>query len=271
MRARIRAPTAMQARQPHGNEDYPAEQDAPATRPIRREAGYEHDGYYHGRASAGRRRNIYEDVPPSRRRLGIMAIAGVFALAVIGTAGAFGYRAMFGSSGSTRPPPVIKAEPAPSKIVPATTGKDAQSNKLITDRDRTSAARARNWCRARSSRSTSRQWPRCRNQRRRRRSVAAWSRPSRRKSAPLPFVRISHGRRRRAVIAARSSRRAAPRAVPAPPPQAPAPHRRHRRARLSRHRDGATPSRISHRLARACAAARAHRPHRPPTAMRRCR
>ncbi len=63
-----------------------------------------------------------------------MAIAGVAALAVIGTAGAFGYRAFVGSSGSTKPPPVIKADTAPSKIVPATTGKDTQSNKLITDR-----------------------------------------------------------------------------------------------------------------------------------------
>jgi len=64
----------------------------------------------------------------------VMAIAGVAALAVIGTAGAFGYRALVGSSGPTKPPPVIKADTAPSKIVPATTGKDAQSNKLITDR-----------------------------------------------------------------------------------------------------------------------------------------
>ena len=53
---------------------------------------------------------------------------------MIGTAGAFGYRALVGSSASTKPPPVIKADTAPSKIVPATTGKDAQSNKLITDR-----------------------------------------------------------------------------------------------------------------------------------------
>ena len=75
-----------------------------------------------------------EDAPPSRRRMVVMAIAGVAALAVIGTAGAFGYRALVGSSGSTKPPPVIKADTAPSKIVPATTGKDAQSNKLITDR-----------------------------------------------------------------------------------------------------------------------------------------
>jgi len=76
----------------------------------------------------------YEDARPSRRRIAIMAIAGVVALAVIGTAGAFGYRALVGSSGSTKPPPVIKADTAPSKIVPATAGKDAQSNKLITDR-----------------------------------------------------------------------------------------------------------------------------------------
>jgi hypothetical protein len=63
-----------------------------------------------------------------------MAIAGVFALALIGTAGAFGYRALFGSSGSPQPPPVIKADTGPSKIVPAASGKDTQSNKLITER-----------------------------------------------------------------------------------------------------------------------------------------
>ncbi len=76
----------------------------------------------------------YEDAPPSRRRLGIMAVAGVLVLAVIGTAGAFGYRALFGSSVSSKPPPVIKADAGPSKIVPATNGKDTQSSKLITDR-----------------------------------------------------------------------------------------------------------------------------------------
>jgi hypothetical protein len=76
----------------------------------------------------------YEDARPSRRRVVVMAIAGVAALAVIGAAGTFGYRALVGSSGSTKPPPVIKADTGPSKIVPATTGKDAQSNKLITDR-----------------------------------------------------------------------------------------------------------------------------------------
>ncbi len=77
--------------------------------------------------------DFYDDVPPSRRRMGVLVIAGVFALAVIGTAGAFGYRALFGSSSSSLPPPVIKADSAPSKIVPAS-AKDTQSSKQITDR-----------------------------------------------------------------------------------------------------------------------------------------
>ena len=78
--------------------------------------------------------DYYDDAPPNRRRIGIIAIAGVFALAVIGTAGAFGYRAIFGSSSSSTPPPVIKADTAPSKIVPATASKDVQDSKMITDR-----------------------------------------------------------------------------------------------------------------------------------------
>ena len=64
--------------------------------------------------------------------MGIMAIAAVFALAVVGTAGALGYRAVFGSSDSSKPPPVIKADTAPSKIVPANANK--APNKLIYDR-----------------------------------------------------------------------------------------------------------------------------------------
>jgi hypothetical protein len=106
----------------HGGRGYPSGQ-----------ADYQDDSYAHDTAQFPEE-EYYEDTPPSRRRLGVIAIAGVFALAVIGTAGAYGYRALFGSSGSTQPPPVIKADTGPSKIVPAMSGKDAQSNKLITDR-----------------------------------------------------------------------------------------------------------------------------------------
>ena len=122
-------------RQPHepqpfaeGTDPYEAEQGSHRFPPG--QSDYQQDFY----DQAPVEDEYYEDAPPSRRRMVVMAIAGVAALAVIGTAGAFGYRALVGSSGSTKPPPVIKADTAPSKIVPATTGKDTQSNKLITDR-----------------------------------------------------------------------------------------------------------------------------------------
>ncbi|MDO8878957.1 MAG: SPOR domain-containing protein [Pseudolabrys sp.] len=98
-------------------------------------AAYEHDAFP---PSGAQQQGLpeddyYDDVPPNRRRIGILAIAGVFALAVIGTAGAFGYRAIFGSSSVSSPPPVIKAEQAPSKIVPAAAS-NTQNSKAITDR-----------------------------------------------------------------------------------------------------------------------------------------
>ena len=139
-------------------------------------------------------RNVYDDVPPSRRRLGVIAIAGVFAFAVIGTAGAFGYRAMFGSHGSKSPPPVIKADATPSKIVPSAAKKDTQQNKLSYDRvgeqqcrrevgvARGAAGRPQRQEAGRrriAPDSVRRKWPRCS-----RRSAAAWWRASRRKSTP---------------------------------------------------------------------------------------
>jgi len=75
--------------------------------------------------------DYYDDVAPSRRRVSILAIAGVFALAILGTAGALGYRAVFGPSSAPSVPPVIKADATPSKIVPATASKDPGK---VTDR-----------------------------------------------------------------------------------------------------------------------------------------
>jgi hypothetical protein len=98
------------------------------------QADYQYDAYEQDGTQQHPEDEYYDQAPSSRRRLGVMAIAGVIGLALIGTAGAFGYRALFGSSGSTQPPPVIKADASPSKVVPATNSKDAQSNKLITER-----------------------------------------------------------------------------------------------------------------------------------------
>lgn len=63
---------------------------------------------------------------PARRRGGLVTVLAVLALAVVGTAAAFGYRAIFAPAGTRVPPPVIKADTAPSKIVPAGDAKPIQ-------------------------------------------------------------------------------------------------------------------------------------------------
>jgi len=121
---------------PPAPEMHPAEYAPPAygAHGYVEEAGdYQQHAYDPSMAPVeGEQQDFYDDVPP-RRRMGILAIAAVFALAVVGTAGAFGYRALFGSSGSSGPPPVIKADTTPSKVVPAKE-KDANNGKLIYDR-----------------------------------------------------------------------------------------------------------------------------------------
>jgi hypothetical protein len=59
----------------------------------------------------------------------------VFALAVLGSAGAFGYRAVFGHAGSRSAPPVIRASSEPTKIAPPpSANNDPSVNKLSYDR-----------------------------------------------------------------------------------------------------------------------------------------
>jgi hypothetical protein len=59
----------------------------------------------------------YEQVAPRRR--GAVAIIAALGLVVLGTAGALGYRAMFGGSMIPSLPPIIKPSAKPVKIVPS--------------------------------------------------------------------------------------------------------------------------------------------------------
>ncbi len=122
------------ARQPFADTgNFFHDQPEPPGHPADETGGYEADAYHPSNAHlGGEEEGYYEDGPAPKRRMGVMAIAAVFALAVIGTAGAFGYRALFGPRVLPAPPPVIKADTAPSKIVPA--GASKTPNKLITDR-----------------------------------------------------------------------------------------------------------------------------------------
>lgn len=129
------APAADAYRGGHDEHDYDDRHQPAGYEPERgygqEPGGYPADPYYQDKMRLPEHDDdLYEDEPAPRRRMGVIAIAGVFALAVVGTAGAFGYRAIFGSGGSN-PPPVIKADAGPNKIVPAMS---ADSQKMIQDR-----------------------------------------------------------------------------------------------------------------------------------------
>jgi len=65
-----------------------------------------------------------EDEDRPKRRGGLVTVAAVVALAVVGTGAAYGYRTFIGSPRSGEPP-VIKADPGPNKIVPPSATADA--------------------------------------------------------------------------------------------------------------------------------------------------
>jgi hypothetical protein len=79
-------------------------------------------GYQDGYAEAA-------EEPVLKRRGGMVTIAFVLALAVLGTGGAFAYRNYVGSPRSGEPP-IIKADTGPTKIVPTS----ADANAKVPDR-----------------------------------------------------------------------------------------------------------------------------------------
>ena len=87
--------------------------------------GYEDHDEQHEDAQA----DANEDDPDaahSRRRNGLVLVMAVLGLMVLGTAGAFAYRAMFGGSVLPSLPPIIKPASGPNKIAPSAA--DAQTN-----------------------------------------------------------------------------------------------------------------------------------------------
>lgn len=75
----------------------------------------------------------YDDAPRNRTRSrsGLITAVTLIACAMVGTAGAYGYRTYYGGPPSPRTPPVITAEGTPSKIMPTP---DGQPGKTIQDR-----------------------------------------------------------------------------------------------------------------------------------------
>jgi hypothetical protein len=71
-----------------------------------------------------------EEAPTPKRRSGVVVVAAVLGLVVIGAAGAFAYRTMFGGSMLPTLPPIIKANNGPNKIMPSYG--EAQANNSAT-------------------------------------------------------------------------------------------------------------------------------------------
>ena len=93
----------------------------------------------------------YEEEPaPKKRSRGLMTVAAVLALAVVGTGAAFAYRTFVGSPRSGEPP-IIRADNSPTKVLPAPSDCGAARPPTACCR----AMAARGWCRAKRRRSTS--------------------------------------------------------------------------------------------------------------------
>jgi hypothetical protein len=120
---------------------YEAHADEPAhaeTAPARAAAaphhGHDPAGEYYGEDGEGHYEgeDDYADAAPERRRGGLVIMAAVIGLALVGTAGAFGYWAWSTGPGHGEPP-LIKADTTPNKVVP-TAPADSAGNKRIYDR-----------------------------------------------------------------------------------------------------------------------------------------
>ena len=111
--------------------------DRPPFGPPEGRGDYDHDPHdpYAARDGQPHTDDIYDEPPTGRRRGGLITVVAVLCLAVVGTAGAFGYRAMFGSSSSGSAPRVILADTGPNKVVPPPVATaEAPSGKISYER-----------------------------------------------------------------------------------------------------------------------------------------
>jgi sporulation related protein len=141
-------------RQPHAYQDhaYPGQayQQPAYQEPYQQQPDpSRYDDALYGRLEAGeqdyQREPAYPDDPyayqsdypeeveePKKQRGGMMTVAAILALAVVGTGAAFAYKTYIGSPRSGEPP-IIKADNTPTKIVPAPTDSSAKvPDRMVT-------------------------------------------------------------------------------------------------------------------------------------------
>jgi hypothetical protein len=109
--------------EPHFSENREGLRSAPLAET--QEAGDE-SYFFDGEASADDR--FYDDPPRARRGNGLITAVVLVGCAMLGTAGAYGYRTYYTVTRSGDAP-IISADPTPSKLVPAASTADAQTGK----------------------------------------------------------------------------------------------------------------------------------------------
>jgi SPOR domain len=94
-----------------------------------RESRYQYDEYENEPHDDDHAHDDEYEEPNSGRRRGFVLVAAFFGLAVLGTAGVFAYRAMFGGPMLPTLPPIIKAEGGPNKIIPSDANSRANNSR----------------------------------------------------------------------------------------------------------------------------------------------
>jgi hypothetical protein len=105
----------------------PADLHAPEQAYELDECGHDDEAYDVEDQSCRDDERYRTEVPRVRRRSLALMIA-ITGLALMGTAGAFGYRKMFGGSVLPTPPPIITASNEPNKLAPASSAPQAKNS-----------------------------------------------------------------------------------------------------------------------------------------------
>jgi len=101
--------------------------------PAAEQHAQEDEHYYQDEAPLeAHEEQIYDDAPRVRRRGGLATALALVGCAVLGTAGAYAYRSYSVPVSSKEPPPVIAADPTPTKVVAAPPAD--QTSKQISER-----------------------------------------------------------------------------------------------------------------------------------------
>ena len=93
----------------------------------------------------------YQTEVPRVRRRGLALMIAMTGLALLGTAGAFGYREMFGGSVIATPPPIITASNEPNKLHPFPASPKPKTAATLAKTVQIPPARSRNSSRGKSN------------------------------------------------------------------------------------------------------------------------